>query len=209
MRRYELGPFFQAFTMLFVLLNPFLMSIYLLDLLKRLEPGQFFKVLMRAGLIAGTVFILFAWSGDLIFQRIIQARFSAFLIFGGLIFLLIALRFVFQGSGAVSEFRGPVQHLAGAVAMPFMIGPGTISASIFSGTLLPPLQAGLAIALAMLAAVLSLFIFKLIHDHLHRSNASLLERYIDIIGRISALLIGTIAVEMIFRGLEGWLQKQF
>jgi small neutral amino acid transporter SnatA (MarC family) len=35
----------------------------------------------------------------------------------------------------------------------------------------------------------------------------LVERYVDLCGRLSALVIGTIAVEMIFQGIEGWLKS--
>lgn len=30
--------------------------------------------------------------------------------------------------------RGKAEHLAGSVAMPFMIGPGTVNASVIIGT---------------------------------------------------------------------------
>jgi multiple antibiotic resistance protein len=35
----------------------------------------------------------------------------------------------------------------------------------------------------------------------------LVERYVDIVGRISALVIGTIAVDMILRGIDIWLAE--
>lgn len=41
---------------------------------------------------------------------------------------------------------------------------------------------------------------KVAHDHVRERNARLIDRYMEVIGRISALLIGTIAIEMIMVG---------
>jgi small neutral amino acid transporter SnatA (MarC family) len=38
------------------------------------------------------------------------------------------------------------------------------------------------------------------HDYVKERNAKLIDRYMEVIGRISALLIGTIAIEMIMVG---------
>ena len=36
-------------------------------------------------------------------------------------------------------------------------------------------------------------------------NARLIDRYMEVVGRISALLIGTFAIDMIFEGVGAWL----
>ena len=46
---------------------------------------------------------------------------------------MIGYRYVFQGADTIGEMRGAPEHLAGTVAMPFMIGPGTISAAVVTG----------------------------------------------------------------------------
>jgi multiple antibiotic resistance protein len=51
-----------------------------------------------------------------------------------------------------------------------------------------------------------LIAFKVLHDWVKERNEALVERYVEIAGRVSALLIGTIAVEMMFKGVESWLQ---
>ena len=63
----------------------------------------------------------------------LHARFESFQIFGGLIFLVIGYRYVFEGADTIGVMRGAPNHLAGTIAMPFMIGPGTISASVITG----------------------------------------------------------------------------
>jgi multiple antibiotic resistance protein len=37
----------------------------------------------------------------------------------------------------------------------------------------------------------------------------MLERYIEVAGRITALVVGTFALEMIMQGAEGWLRTFF
>ena len=48
---------------------------------------------------------------------------------------------------------------------------------------------------------------KVAHDFVKEHNARIIDRYVEVVGRISALLIGTIAVEMIFEALGKWLQE--
>jgi small neutral amino acid transporter SnatA (MarC family) len=199
-------PHLASFLLLFALLNPFLMSIYLLDLITDLGRGVFVRVLARGALISAVVFSIFAWGGDAIFSEYLKVRFASFQVFGGVIFLLIGIRFVFSGAEAMRGVRGQPEHLAGSVAMPFMIGPGTVSASVVLGARLPVLDAVLIICLVLALTVLLVSAIKLAHDYVKGVNARLIDRYVEVVGRISALLIGTIAVEMLFEGLGTWLQ---
>jgi multiple antibiotic resistance protein len=48
---------------------------------------------------------------------------------------------------------------------------------------------------------------KLLHDFVLPRSEPLVNRYIEITGRISALYVGTVAVEMIMRGLGTWVGK--
>lgn len=199
-------PHISSFLLLFALLNPFLMSIYLLDLITDLGRGVFVRVLTRGALISAVVFSIFAWGGDAIFSEYLKVRFASFQVFGGVIFLLIGIRFVFSGADAMRGVRGQPEHLAGSVAMPFMIGPGTVSASVVLGARLPVLDAVLIICLVLALTVVLVTVIKLAHDYAKDVNARLIDRYVEVVGRISALLIGTIAVEMLFEGLGTWLQ---
>lgn len=200
------GQFFNSAILMLVLLNPLLMSAYLIDVIRALDTGMFTRVLARAFVISGVVFLAFAWAGDSIFTRLLQVRFEAFLVFGGLVFLIIAIRFMINGANVIDTLRGPPEHLAGSIAMPFMIGPGTVSASVLTGVRLPMLYAALAIIVALVTSCLLLVVFKRLHDWVRERNEPLVERYVEIAGRISALLIGTIAVEMMMKGVESWLQ---
>jgi multiple antibiotic resistance protein len=199
-------PYLSSLLLFLALLNPFMMSVYLIDLITDLPRALFVRVLARGALISGAVFFLFAWSGDAFFRDVLHVRFASFQVFGGLIFLLIGARFVFSGADAMRAMRGQPEHIAGSIAMPFMIGPGTVSASVVVGARLPLSHAIGVIFLTLALTVGLVAAIKLAHDFLKERNARLIDRYMEIVGRISALLIGTFAVEMMFEGVGAWLQ---
>lgn len=194
-------------ALLFVLLNPFLVIIYLVDMVEKLEHKQFAQVLIRAGLISGVVFCGFAILGDAVFSGIVQAEFASFQIFGGVVFLLIGLQFVFRGPRAIEILRGESEHLAGAIAMPILIGPGTISASVIIGERHDQLSACATILVAVFTSVALMLVLKGLYDFVRPRNEPLIQRYIEIAGRITALVVGTVAVDMIMQGIRTWSCK--
>ncbi len=196
----------RSASLILALLNPFLVIVYLIDLLQKLDQRQFRRALIRASFMAGVAFCCFAILGDAIFTGI-QADFASFQIFGGVIFLLIGVQFVFRGPSAIQIIRGDSQHLAGAIAMPVLIGPGTIGASIVIGKKHDPVVACVAVLGATAISVGLMLVLKLVHDYLRPRHGALVDRYIEIAGRITALYIGTLSVEMIMQGVRAWSQK--
>ncbi|MGW8312820.1 MAG: MarC family protein [Desulfuromonadales bacterium] len=202
-----MDPFIKSFLLLFMLLNPFLLIVYLVDLVQELELRDFFRVLNRAAWISSGVFIAFALLGDLIFETLLQAHFASFQIFGGIVFLMIGVQFVFKGPEALKNIRGKPEHIAGAIAMPIMIGPGTVSASILAGRELQPVWAIVTIILAVGLVVVSMIGLKWIHDKVRTRHEPLIERYVEIAGRIVALVVGTYSIEMVMQGLSYWAEQ--
>jgi len=199
--------FVKSAALLLVLLNPFLVIIYLIDIIQKLDRQQFRRVLIRAGLIASSVFCAFAILGDAVFSDIMQANFASFQIFGGIVFLLIGIQFVFRGPDTIEILRGESQHLTGAIAMPVLIGPGTISASVIIGKRHDYLIACAAVLLAVISSILIMLLLKSVHDAVRPRQERLVQRYIEIAGRITALYVGTISVEMIMQGILTWADK--
>ena len=196
-----MADYIHSFALFFSLLNPFMMSIYMLGLIRNLPAAVFNKALLQGSLISYVVFVLFAWGGDAIFSEYLQLRFEAFQIFGGIIFLVIGYRFVFEGAETIGNIRGG--NAAGMIAMPFMIGPGTVSASVITGAKIP-LMGSIAVIGVTLALTCSLLmLMKFAHDNLKIRHSDYIDRYVDIVGRIAALLVGTIAIDMIINGIIG------
>jgi multiple antibiotic resistance protein len=198
-----LEPFLKSLTLFLVLFNPFLMSIYLMDLIQELDSRTFLQVLARATVISGVVFLLFAWGGERIFTDVLQISFESFLIFGGIVIFIIALQMMFMGGVALKQLRGgDASHITGSIAMPFMIGPGTISASVVTGNILPYGWAAAAIVLSLMLTIVLIMVLKHAFDVIKVRNVDLLERYIDITGRAGALLTGSIGIQMIVQGIK-------
>jgi small neutral amino acid transporter SnatA (MarC family) len=197
----------KSAILMFVLLNPFLVIIYLVDMVEKLDRKQFARVLIHGSLIATAVFCSFAVLGDVIFVSVVQAEFASFQIFGGVVFLLIGLRFVFRGPSAIEALRGEAKGLAGAIAMPVLIGPGTISASVVIGKRHEALYACATIIVAVTVSVMIMLALKVVHDLVRPHSEPVIKRYIEVAGRITALYVGTVAVEMIMQGLRTWAGK--
>jgi small neutral amino acid transporter SnatA (MarC family) len=199
--------FARSTALLLVLLNPFLVIIYLTDVVQKLQRQQFHRVLLRAGLIAGAVFCAFAIVGDAVFGDFMQVEFGSFQIFGGIVFLLIGIQFVFRGPDAIEILRGESEYLAGAIAMPVLIGPETISASVVVGKRLEPLPACAAVLTAVVVCLATMAALKALHDYVRPRHEALIARYIEVAGRITALFVGTVAVDMLMQGVRSWVEK--
>lgn len=199
----------KAGVLLFVLLNPLLMSVYLIDIIRGTPLSLFNRIILRASITSTIAFLLFAWLGEFIFTDIFHVRFSSFLIFGGILFLIIGLRMMLTGSAAVTPLQGgDPSRVVGTIALPFMIGPGTISASVIIGKRMQdPTSTFFAIIIAVFAAAVSLVVLKVLHDFVQTKKKELLARYIDITGRVIAMFTGTYAVEMILKGAEIWIKN--
>lgn len=198
--------FLKSSWLLFMLLNPFLMSVYLVSLINQFDSRGFALIMRRAHLVALGVFGVCALAGEKIFLNVFNVRFPSFLIFGGIVFLLIGIKSVFYGPSALIETRGEPAHISGAVAMPFMIGPGTVSASIMAGAQQSAVFTVLSITSALGLSYASIVYFKRLFDAVRRKNESLLQRYLEVSGKIIALFTGTYAIEMIIKGGEAVLK---
>jgi multiple antibiotic resistance protein len=117
------------------------------------------------------------------------------------------VQFVFKGPDAIEVLRGESKYIAGAIAMPVLIGPGTISASVVIGKRGDIITACLAVIIAVFLCVFVLIALKWIHDKVRKKNEKLIQRYYEVAGRITALFVGTVAIEMIVIGIQTWIEK--
>lgn len=201
----SVDAFTRSVLLLFVLLNPFTLSVYLSDLMKALDLATLARQLVRAAVISFAVFATFAVVGDKIFQDILQVSFFSFQIFGGITFLIIGIRLI-AGSGPPVELRPNGGHVSGAIAMPFIVGPGTISASVVAGARLPSSLALLSIAIALTTAMSAILLVKALQDAARKRDERLVQRYTEVAGRATALFTGSFAIEMMLSGIASWLQ---
>ncbi|MGW8246796.1 MAG: MarC family protein [Acidiferrobacterales bacterium] len=200
--------FFKSALLLFVLLNPFLMSVYLVELIKGMPFKGFSDQLIRAGVISYVVFLLFAWAGEAVFEDVLQVRFLSFMIFGGITFLIIGVRMILGIGAPVESLRPYKKEVSGAIAMPFIVGPGTITASVLTGSRMELGLAAGALALGLVMAIVAILVVKRIYDIAQNRKEEYVSRYMDIAGRVTALFTGTFAIELILKGIDRWLALQ-
>ena len=117
---------------------------------------------------------------------------------------VIGIRLI-VGSGMAVRLRPDDEDVAVSIAMPLIIGPGTISASVLAGARLSKWDAVGAIAAALIVAFLAMLAFKRVHDAARQRDERLVGLYTEIAGRVTALFTGSFAIDMILRGLEGWI----
>jgi small neutral amino acid transporter SnatA (MarC family) len=202
-----MSDFFNSIALLLILLNPFLVIVYLIELVQRLNLRVFSTVLIRGGIIASAIHIIFALLGDAVFSKLLHAEFASFQIFGGIVFLVVGINFMLRGNEAIEALRGPAEHIAGSIAMPILVGPATISASVMVGQTLSPLLAVLGVLFALGICVLVIIALKILHDRIKPRHEALVQRYIEIAGRVMALIVGIYAVEMIMQGAAVWVGR--
>ncbi len=202
-----MSDFFNSIALLLILLNPFLVIVYLIELVQRLNLRVFSTVLIRGGIIASAIHIIFALLGDAVFSKLLHAEFASFQIFGGIVFLVVGINFMLRGNEAIEALRGPAEHIAGSIAMPILVGPATISASVMVGQTLSPLLAVLGVLFALGICVLVIIALKILHDRIKPRQEALVQRYIEIAGRVMALIVGIYAVEMIMQGAAVWVGR--
>jgi multiple antibiotic resistance protein len=199
--------FSRSLVAFVAILNPFALSLYLASLMDDLDRKRFFSVLFQASLISLVVFFLFAWCGEPLLIDFLAVQPSALRVFGGLIFVIVAYGYVTQGYKATVFLRGNLDGLPSSVALPFMIGAGTITQAILTGKRHHVAEAFLIIACTLVISFVIVTAFKLTRDHMSGPRERVFQRYVDILARLNGLIIGAISIDMVTNGLkELWLR---
>jgi len=186
-----------------VILNPFAQILYLYELMTKLNPKEFLIVHFKASLISFIIFAIFALIGEnFLMKQVFQVRLASLQIFGGLIMLFIAFKYIVEGPGSNILFQGKISELAPNISLPFMVGPGTIWMAILIGR-----KNSFSMTLILIAIVLlgNFLFLNLYHQFQYRVGEKfnlIVSKYMAILMRINALFIGAIAIEMLVTGFE-------
>ncbi len=188
-----------------VILNPFALCLYLAGIIEELDSKNFLRVLSIASLISYIVFAVFSLFGDKLLITVFSVRTEALRCFGGIVFLIVAYNYVTKGSKAAIVLRGDIEELPSQIAVPFMIGAGTITQSILIGKKTNSITSVIILLLAVAISTLFVLVFKQIRDRITDQNIKIFDIYVNILSRINGLIIGAISIEMIVRGISGLL----
>lgn len=188
-----------------IMLNPFALFLYLHPIMKKLDDQKFVIVLYKATMISFLIYILFLIIGDYIFQYIFRIHFESFRIFGGVVIFSFAYLFIVKGRKAMIFMKSDLNDLASEIALPFMVGAGTISL-----TLLMSHNHSFMMGFMMLAFVLSCNFFIIIGLKKLRANISkkklrlAFDKNLEIFLRLNGFFLGAIGVNMIIIGIQNF-----
>lgn len=191
-----------------VMLNPFALFLYLKPVMQDLSDQHFLKVFFRATLISFIVFLFFLLLGDFIFKKVFQIYFESFRIFGGVILFSFAYLFIVKGQRGFIQIKEDLDDLASEIALPFMVGAGTISLSILMGDQLMFYESILSLVIIMIINFAFVIGLKEMRQRItSRKLKVAFDKNLDILTRINGFFVGAIGVDMVIRGIENLIQR--
>jgi len=186
-----------------VMLNPFALFLYLEPIRKDLSHKSFMKVIFKATLISFVICLIFFFFGDVLFTKVFVIHFESFRIFGGIIIFSYAYFFIVRGQKALIMIKENLDDLASEIALPFMVGAGTISLSILLSQKHSYLKGTLALMIIFLLNFLILYVLKKLRDSIEmRKFKKAFDKNMEVLLRLNGFFIGAIGINMVLTGIK-------
>lgn len=193
----------SAIISFLVMLNPFALFLYLNPIMKDLKSKDFYWVLMRASFISLIIYSVFLLIGESLFQDIIQIEFDSFRIFGGIVIFSLAYLYIVMGRKAMIQMRGDLDDLASEIALPFMVGAGTISLTILYRQQFKLVKAFGIVTLSLVLNYIFIFLMKKFKDLITSEKYKVaFDKNIGTLLRLNGFLVGAIGVDMVIGSLK-------
>lgn len=173
----------------------------MLPLYKEQGLGTYFRIFAGASVISFIIYTAFAIFGQKIFE-ILQLDFEAFRIFGGIVLVSFALSFILQGKKSMINTRGEIGTIASEVALPFIVGAGTITLSILIGEVENAIQGSIIIAIVMILNFIIVSTLMLMRHKLLRKFTVAFDKNAEIILRLNGFVVGAYGVDLIIIGVR-------
>lgn len=184
------------------MMNPFALFLYLEPVRKDLKTGQFLKVIFKASLISLIICLLFFFGGNLIFDTILQIDFESFRIFGGIIIFSFAYHFIVKGQKALIIMKEDLDDLASEIALPFMVGAGTLSLSILLSQKSTSMVGAVTLIIVFVINYIILMLMTYFREHIAKKKIRIaFDKNMEVMLRLNGFFIGAIGVDMIITGI--------
>ncbi|MCX2739051.1 MarC family protein [Pontibacter anaerobius] len=185
-----------------VMLNPFALFLYLKPVMSDLSEADFRAVFLKASVISFSIFVVFLLLGDVVFQKVFRINFESFRIFGGIVLFSFAYIFIVQGKKAFIQIKGDLHDLASEIALPFMVGAGTISLTVLMSEELQLWQGVLSLFLIMLINFGFIMGMKQIRRSMGSKKVQLaFDKNMELLLRINGFFLGAIGIDMVVTGI--------
>lgn len=194
---------FVSLIELLVMLNPFALFLYLEPVRKDLSHKQFTFVIFKASVISLSVCYIFFFSGEFLFEQVFMIDFESFRIFGGVIIFSFAYFFIVRGQRALITIKESLDDLASEIALPFMVGAGTISLSILTSYRHATWLGVLILLAAFTLNFIAIFLLKKVRDSLEgKKLKTAYDKNMEVLLRLNGFFIGAIGINMILTGIK-------
>ncbi len=185
-----------------VMLNPFALFLYLNPIMEELDNRSFLKVLFKATIMSFFTLLVFLLAGSFLFSKVLQISFESFRIFGGIIIFSFAYLFIVKGHKSLINMKENLNDLASEIALPFMVGAGTISIAIVMSHQLPETEGIFALISVMAINYIIITVLKMIKDGLSRKKLKVaFDKNMEVLLRLNGFFVGAIGINMIVTGV--------
>lgn len=192
--------FFEAFVILFVVINPVAVVPMFLALTKPLAAAEGRKIALQASIIAAAILVAFGFGGERLLDAL-GIGLPSLRIAGGALLFLIAVNML-MGQPDAADAAGKARHQNIAVfplAIPLIAGPGAITTVILLKSEFHAARDQIVIAL-LLVAVVAITCASLL-------AARLLMRLLgeigtDVLTRLFGIILAALAVEFLVVGIK-------
>jgi multiple antibiotic resistance protein len=189
----------KAAIALFIIVDPLGNIPIFMGLTEKIEPARRRKVFNVAILVGFSLLLVFAFLGQEILN-IFGLSIYSFEVAGGILLLIISIRILVSGS-IHENIESPESIGAVPIAMPLLVGPGAITATMFTLQEYQSEGYGLGILIAVLAVVIVMSITWVILRFMNGVYKVLGKTGSLVIARVMALLIAAIAIQYILTGV--------
>ncbi|HTQ75304.1 MAG TPA: MarC family protein [Burkholderiales bacterium] len=192
--------FASAVVILLLVTDPIGNIPLFVTLLRPVAPERRVRVILRECAIAFTVLVAFALSGSWLLE-LFGLSDQSLALAGGVILFLVAVRMIFRGPEGIFGDSPSGEPMIVPLAIPSIAGPAAIATVILLVSRAPQRMAEwlAAIAVAMAVSLATLLLSE-------RISRWVGDRAIAAFERLMGLLLTAIAVEMLLRGVEGFVR---
>lgn len=186
-----------------VMLNPFALFLYLEPVRKDLSHKSFTILILKASLISFVICLVFFFSGNVFFEKVFRIDFESFRIFGGIIIFSYAYLYIVKGQKALIIIKENLDDLASEIALPFMVGAGTISLSILLSQKATNLIGSLALLTIFFVNFLVIFLLNRFRNSIETKKfKTAFDKNMEVLLRLNGFFIGAIGINMVLTGIQ-------
>jgi MarC family membrane protein len=193
--------FLSAFILLLLVLDPFGSLPIYISVMGRVAPTRRRIVALRELLLAFMVLLLFMFTGEG-FLSLMRLSERSLEVAGGVILLMVAIRMIFSGGGAVYGEDNDREPMLFPLAVPLLAGPSAMATVLLLASRQPERMltwvGALSAAMAVSGAVL------LGADRLRRVLG---DSVVSAVEKLMGLVLTAISVEMILAGLKRYFMS--